>query len=108
MTAFVCFEGKKPASWSARPISTTEFYTYVGNDPTNRTDPQGLCDDVVGCGPSAVQQEQVLNSPAGRQGELLGTAIGIGVGIGAAVCVEGGCEAAGAAIAKWAKSPRIG
>ena len=52
------------------------WYNLVRNDPTDKSDPTGLCDDVNGCGPSAVASQRVLDSPAGMQGQLGGAKAG--------------------------------
>jgi len=54
--------------------SDPNLYTYVGNDPSDRTDPSGLCDDVNGCDP---QSQAVLSSPEGQKGQGIGAAAGV-------------------------------
>jgi len=58
------------------------LYTYVGNDPTDRTDPTGQCDDVSGCNPVSMQQE---NNPDTHRAEVVTTAVVLPVVAGTAV-----------------------
>jgi hypothetical protein len=37
-------------SWYGECASGRRIYAYVGNDPINRVDPTGLCDNPAGCG----------------------------------------------------------
>lgn len=69
-TAQARFLQTDPVGYSPDP----NLYVYVGNDPSNRTDPHGLCDDVNACDP---QSQTVLNSPAGQQGQ----AVAVGGGL---------------------------
>jgi RHS repeat-associated protein len=50
-----------------------DLYTYVGNDPTDRTDPTGLCDDVTGCN---VQVQQQLSTPDAQRSATVTFAVG--------------------------------
>jgi RHS repeat-associated protein len=45
--------------------SGVNLYAYVANDPLNRTDPSGLCDNPQGCGGAS---NQLLASPAAPTG----------------------------------------
>jgi hypothetical protein len=79
------------SSAQARPadIDDLYFHTYVGNDPANDTDPSGLCSDVNGCGPAAVQSQQVLSTPEGERAQVVTFATGVpiiaGTGVAATV-----------------------
>jgi RHS repeat-associated protein len=63
------------------------LYTYGGNDPTDRLDPTGFCDDLTGCNPALAQQE---NDPMTQSAEQVTMAVGAPVTIGIGVAVAAG------------------
>jgi RHS repeat-associated protein len=94
--------GRFPQTDPVGYTADLNLYTYVGNNPTNRTDPNGDCDDVNGCGEAAVQSQQILNSPAGQEGQLIGAVGGILLGgtlLGGAEIVGAILEFGGAGLA---------
>ena len=63
------------------------LYTYVRNDPTDRTDPSGMVDDVTGGNPAVQKQE---NDPNTRRAEQTTAAVAAPVMVGVGVAVMAG------------------
>jgi len=75
-----------PSGYDER-ASATAFYTYVRNDPTDRTDPSGMVDDVTGGNPAVQKQE---NDPNTRRAEQTTAAVAAPVMVGVGVAVMAG------------------
>jgi hypothetical protein len=54
-------DAQENRSWYGGGASARRFYAYVGNDPINRVDPTGLCDNPSGCGGGS--SNQLIGSP---------------------------------------------
>jgi RHS repeat-associated protein len=63
------------------------LYTYAGNDPTDRQDPTGLCDDLTGCNPALARQE---NDPMTQRSEQVTMAVGAPVTVGIGIAIAAG------------------
>jgi len=78
-------------------------YSYVGNNPTGRTDPSGQFSDMdLGNGPNP------FKTPEDRRAAAVIVGSGVVVTAAALGCVAGGCEAAGLAVASRAPAATMG